>query len=203
MLSLRQCYLVLCTLLIITGVGLASTIFIPVNPFYQLLLMENVAFPWIHFILFCVYAIVGLFGILVCKQHVYSKAKIYTIASWIIILIALPWDLTDLVLANELQNHAHTHCYNYEVPPDLKTILKFNISCDEIRLAPPVVGVVTILLFLLKLYFGAVVTVWTLRLRTEERHAEVMEETYYEPSWTEYNKDENIMQHYFQPVKRY
>jgi hypothetical protein len=146
--------------------------------------MENSAFPWIHFVIFCVYAVVGIFGILVCRQvgasndarlkkiklctyiivnityqhhlihehiqRVYSKAKIFTIASWTFVLLALPWDVIDLVMANELQNHAHTHCYNYNEPPDLKTILNFDISCDEIKLAPPVVGVVTIMLLLLK-----------------------------------------------------
>ncbi|KAI8584662.1 hypothetical protein K450DRAFT_195077 [Umbelopsis ramanniana AG] len=202
MLNLHQSCLLLCSLLIITGLGLASTIFIPVNPFYQLLLMENSAFPWIHFVIYCVYAVVGTFGILVCRQRIYSKAKIFTIASWTFLLLALPWDVTDLVMANELQNHAHIHCYNYNEPPDLKAILNFDISCDEIKLAPPVVGVVSIMLLLLKLYYGVVITGWTLRLRTEEQYAKSMEESY-EPSWVDYNNDENIMQHYFEPVKRY
>ncbi|CAO3689555.1 unnamed protein product [Umbelopsis ramanniana] len=105
-------------------------------------------------------------------------------------------------MANELQNHAHTHCYNYNEPPDLKTILNFDISCDEIKLAPPVVGVVTIMLLLLKLYYGVVITGWTLRLRAEEQYAKSMEESC-EPSWADYNRNENIMQHYFEPVKRY
>jgi hypothetical protein len=35
--------------------------------------MGNPSIPWIHFVLYCVYAIVGLFGIIVCKQASITK----------------------------------------------------------------------------------------------------------------------------------
>lgn len=55
----------------------------------------------------------------------------------------------DLVMANELQNYAHNYCYSAK-PADLKSILEFDITCEEIRIAPPVVEVITIILLLLK-----------------------------------------------------
>jgi hypothetical protein len=54
-------------------------------------------------------------------------------------------------MANELQNHTHNYCYGPEAA-DLKSILEFDITCEEIRIAPPVVGVVTIFLLLLKVH---------------------------------------------------
>jgi hypothetical protein len=52
-------------------------------------------------------------------------------------------------MANELQNYAHNYCYSSE-PADLKSILGFDITCEEIRIAPPVVGVIAIILLILK-----------------------------------------------------
>jgi hypothetical protein len=83
-------------------------------------------------------------------QHSYAKTKTFAIASWAFILFAIPWDITYLVFANDLQTHAQNYCYNNTEPVDLEKILGTYLTCDEIRLAPPVVGVITIVLLLLK-----------------------------------------------------
>lgn len=93
-------------------------------------------------------------------QHSYRKMKTFSIASWAFILFAIPWDITYLVFANDLQTHAHTHCYSTKGSVDLQKILGTSLTCDEIRLAPPVVGVITILLLLLK-----VNDYWVLRMQ--------------------------------------